>query len=245
MNKKLIAVCGSTGAGKSTLALALAHYLSAKKRRSVVLISPDKVTPMLPVFCPFDESIDTVSSLGKLSLEHITFDLVSTKLRLHPKNSNLAFLAYAQEDTSKYHEDFSEIDIENILSSLIDVQGNVKNSFCDYVIVDCVSNLLDCRFSRYSVNHAWLLLNVLQPTKTALSYEYSKNSALYYNPCTLNVLNNCYPFSPYKQIGKELDTHHVVMHQQKLYEKFITGTVFGTASSFENLFGDVLEKLER
>ena len=72
---QVLAVWGSPGSGKSTVAVKLAKYLVGKKR-NVVLLTCDMTAPMLPCICP-PADLECEHSLGSvLAAAQVTQSLV-------------------------------------------------------------------------------------------------------------------------------------------------------------------------
>ena len=72
---KILAVMGSPGSGKTTVAVRLAKYL-ADKRRNVILLLCDMTAPMLPCICPAAD-LECERSLGSvLAAAHVSENLV-------------------------------------------------------------------------------------------------------------------------------------------------------------------------
>ena len=67
---QVLAVWGSPGSGKTTVAVKLAKYLAGKKK-NVILLLCDMTAPMLPCICP----------PGELECEHIK--MISTRRSMH------------------------------------------------------------------------------------------------------------------------------------------------------------------
>ena len=87
----ILAVWGSPGSGKTTVAVKLAQYLAAKKQ-NVALVLCDMTAPMLPCICPPDQ-LDGEHSLGSvLAAAHVTEPLVKHNLVTLKKNSHLTLL---------------------------------------------------------------------------------------------------------------------------------------------------------
>ena len=75
----VVAVWGSPGSGKTTMAVKIAKYL-ADKKRNVVLLLCDMTAPMLPCICPASE-LECERSLGSvLAAAHVTENLVKNNL---------------------------------------------------------------------------------------------------------------------------------------------------------------------
>lgn len=75
----VLAVWGSPGSGKTTVAVRLAKYL-ADKRRNVILLLCDMTAPMLPCICPAAD-LECERSLGSvLAAAHVSENLVKNNL---------------------------------------------------------------------------------------------------------------------------------------------------------------------
>lgn len=95
----LISCWGSSGAGKSTVALAIAAELSRQKR-SVLVVSMDTRTPMLPVYLPTSKEMDSRNSAGSVfSAAEISEAVLKDKILRHPKNPNLFFMGMTSGET--------------------------------------------------------------------------------------------------------------------------------------------------
>ena len=102
----VLAVWGSPGSGKTTVAVRLAKYL-ADKRRNVILLLCDMTAPMLPCICPAAD-LECERSLGSvLAAAHVSENLVKNNLVTHkrlgyPKGCNNRHpLAYCRGQTGE------------------------------------------------------------------------------------------------------------------------------------------------
>lgn len=87
----VVAVWGSPGSGKTTMAVKIAKYL-ADKKRNVVLLLCDMTAPMLPCICPASE-LECERSLGSvLAAAHVTENLVKNNLITHKRLGYLTIL---------------------------------------------------------------------------------------------------------------------------------------------------------
>ena len=137
---KMIAVYGSPGSGKSAFSVALAAQLS--KRSNVVLLSTNRVVPMLKVLVP-STKIDRSMSVGTLFTGMgMTQEDICKRIVFHPKQQNLGYLAFATGDTpntysggydsGSYRSIFTPDKMQTFFSVLL--------SLTDYIIADCMSN---------------------------------------------------------------------------------------------------------
>lgn len=87
----VLAVWGSPSSGKTVVSVKLAEHL-AKKKRNVILILADMVTPPLPYLCaPSD--IEQERSLGSiLAASHVTENLIKKNCMFYRKNDYLSMV---------------------------------------------------------------------------------------------------------------------------------------------------------
>lgn len=112
----VVAVWGSPGSGKTTMAVKIAKYL-ADKKRNVVLLLCDMTAPMLPCICPASE-LECERSLGSvLAAAHVTENLVKNNLITHKRLGYLTILGmlkgeneYTYVDSALYLSQMDEID---------------------------------------------------------------------------------------------------------------------------------------
>ena len=87
----VLAVWGSPSSGKTVVSVKLAEHL-AKKKRNVILILADMITPPLPYLCaPSD--IEQERSLGSiLAASHVTENLIKKNCMFYRKNDYLSMV---------------------------------------------------------------------------------------------------------------------------------------------------------
>ena len=94
----VLAVWGSPGSGKTTVATKIAKYL-ADKKKNVILVLCDMTAPMLPCICPPQE-LECEKSLGSiLAATHVTEPLVKHNMITHKKLSYLTILGIGNCET--------------------------------------------------------------------------------------------------------------------------------------------------
>ena len=88
---QMLAVWGSPGSGKTTVAVKLAEHL-ARQKRDVALLLCDMNTPMLPCICP-PADLEEEHSLGSvLAAAHVTESLVRHNCMTHKRFRHLTIL---------------------------------------------------------------------------------------------------------------------------------------------------------
>lgn len=87
----VLAVWGNPSSGKTVVSVKLAEHL-AKKKRNVILILADMITPPLPYLCaPSD--IEQERSLGSiLAASHVTENLIKKNCMFYRKNDYLSMV---------------------------------------------------------------------------------------------------------------------------------------------------------
>lgn len=219
----LICITGNSGSGKSLVCCAVANEI-AKHKKSVIVISPNKVTPMLPVYLPL-KTFERNNSLGDLFFNGISYQNLKGKLHIHPKNSDVAFMGYIGADNVlRYNTDITKDEITKLLNLVTD---GGENALCDYVIVDCDSNIPSCNLSMFAVNNAFVNIKVISPDNRGVSYLTSQEQFIQ-SPGAKNitVLNNCYDYSPMDIMKKELNINITLPHCKSAYEHYLSGGNF-------------------
>ena len=130
----LIASWGSSGAGKSTISVALAAAL-ARKKRDVLVISTESRTPSLPVFLPSTQGLTARNSVAELlSKKEFGEGQLKDRIIKHPKSDHIYFMGLVSGEIAAltYGPPTREAVI-NLLQLL-------QQAPFDYIIVDCDSN---------------------------------------------------------------------------------------------------------
>ncbi|WRS29009.1 hypothetical protein U6B65_14720 (plasmid) [Oscillospiraceae bacterium MB08-C2-2] len=161
---KIIAVYGSPGSGKSTFSLSLATQLALRKQ-NVVLLSTDRVVPMLKVFVP-SVPVDRSLSVGGLFLgTGITQEDVCSRILFHPKCNCLGFMGLATGDTPNTYSGIYTADkMQSLYSILL--------GLTDTLIVDCMANPSPAYdpLGSVAIANAALLVKTLTPDIQGLEY---------------------------------------------------------------------------
>lgn len=105
----VLAVWGSPGSGKTTVAVRLAKYL-ADKRRNVILLLCDMTAPMLPCICPAAD-LECERSLGSvLAAAHVSENLVKNNLVTHKRLGYLTMLGMLKGENEYTYADKQELE---------------------------------------------------------------------------------------------------------------------------------------
>jgi len=126
----VLAVWGSPGSGKSTVAVKIAKHL-ADKKKNVVLVLCDMTAPMLPCICP-PSDLECEKSLGSiLSATHVTEPLVKYNMITHKKMSYLTVIGMLKGENEYTYAAYSKVQAQELIESL--------RKITPFVIIDCSS----------------------------------------------------------------------------------------------------------
>lgn len=126
----VVAVWGSPGSGKTTMAVKIAKYL-ADKKRNVVLLLCDMTAPMLPCICPASE-LECERSLGSvLAAAHVTENLVKNNLITHKRLGYLTILGMLKGENEYTYPPYGEAQARELIDCLREI--------APYVVIDCGS----------------------------------------------------------------------------------------------------------
>ena len=128
----VLAVWGSPSSGKTVVSVKLAEHL-AKKKRNVILILADMVTPPLPYLCaPSD--IEQERSLGSiLAASHVTENLIKKNCMFYRKNDYLSMVGMLKGENVFTYPPYEKEQAAELLQ--------LAAQIAPYVIVDCTSNI--------------------------------------------------------------------------------------------------------
>ena len=80
----VVAVWGSPSSGKTTVSVKLAHYLASRKK-NVILLLCDMVSPPLPCLCNPADLVEEHSLGSVLGAAHVTPSLIKENCIFHKK----------------------------------------------------------------------------------------------------------------------------------------------------------------
>lgn len=158
---QMLAVWGSPGSGKTTVAVKLAKELAAKKKR-VILLLCDMTAPMIPCICPAQD-LECVRSLGSvLAAARISESLVKQNLCLHKRYENLAVLGLQKGENEYTYPPYTASQAEELLGCL--------RALATYVIVDCGSYIANDILSAVTLMEANAVLRLMTCDLKCVSY---------------------------------------------------------------------------
>lgn len=214
---KLIAVSGSPGSGKTTVAVKLAQELQGYSNSVVIYISFDWNTPSLSYIFPQNKSED-LFSVGKIfNMTDIYKEDVLKQTVTSKEIPNLGYLGLKCGE-NRYTYPFPT---EDKVLALFEVLKNLA----DYVIVDCTCNTDDI-VSEYAVKTADLIINVISPDLKGVTYMVSADKGALDASRSLNAVNTiCNDiYLPIDEVSRYLgEIQTVIPYSSEIKRQSVTG----------------------
>lgn len=157
----VLAVWGSPGSGKTTVAVKLAKYL-ADKKKNVVLVLCDMTAPMLPCICSPSE-LECEKSLGSiLSATHVTEPLVKYNMITHKKMAYLTMIGMLKGENEYTYASYSKVQAQELIEAL--------RKIAPFVIIDCGSYIANDILSAVSLLECDSALRLANCDLKSISY---------------------------------------------------------------------------
>jgi len=162
---KTIASWGSSGAGKTTVALALAGQFAAMKKDTLVICAESRI-PALPGYLPAGQ-FGAHNSLGSVleSSENFTEAALKDKIHRHPKSDHLYFMGLISGEiasiTYKAPERRAVINLFHVL----------QDAPFSYVIIDCDANPIYDSLTLYALETANTVLRTVSPDVKGFEFQ--------------------------------------------------------------------------
>ena len=193
----LISVWGSSGAGKTTVTLALAAEL-AKRKRDVLILSAETRTPALPVLLPTVIGLTGSNSIGPLlTAAKLTEAGLKDRMVRHPRSSHIFCAGLVSGETAAMTYG------PPTRTAAVQLLGLLGQTPYDYVLVDCDSAPLYDQLTLAALEYAQMGLLICTPD--VKGYEYQKaqlgwlgNSEAIHTDRFIRVANPVYPHTPVK-----------------------------------------------
>ena len=158
---QMLAVWGSPGSGKTTVAVKLAARL-AMQRRDVALLLCDMTTPMLPCICPPGD-LEEEHSLGSiLAASHVSESLVKNNCITHKRLRHLTILGLRKGENEYTYPPYERTQAEELLSRLREI--------APYIVVDCGSCIANDILSAITLMEADAVLRLVNCDLKSISY---------------------------------------------------------------------------
>lgn len=158
---QVLAVWGSAGSGKTTVAVKLAKYL-ADKKKNVALLLCDMTAPMLPCIVPPGE-LEEEHSLGSiLAATHVTDNLVRQNCVMLKKQSYLTVIGMLKGENVFTYPPYSQTQASELIEHL--------RNIAPYIIIDCGSAIATDVLSAVSLMEADSVLRLVNCDLKSISY---------------------------------------------------------------------------
>ena len=166
---QVLAVWGSPGCGKTTVAVKLAKCL-ADRKKNVVLLLCDCTTPMLPCICPPGELEGDHSLRSILAANTITESLVKNNCNTHKRIGHLAVIGLQKGENENYYPPVNEKLLRELMEMLRDMDS--------HVIIDCGSSIYFDELSTIAILEADAVLRLINCDLKSVSYLSSQQEYL-------------------------------------------------------------------
>lgn len=158
---QMLAVWGSPGCGKTTVAVKLAAYL-AQQKKDVALLLCDMNTPMLPCICPPGD-LEEEHSLGSiLAASHVSESLVRHNCITHKKIRHLAIIGMRKGENEYTYPPYERTQAEELLQCL--------RGIAPYVVIDCGSSIANDILSAIALLKSDAVLRMVNCDLKSISY---------------------------------------------------------------------------
>lgn len=243
--KKVIAVYGSPHSGKGAVSLALAASLAAKKKE-VIVISGDRVTPMLKVYAPNSEIPQNLSIGGLLMDSDMTEKAVTSRIVIHPKSNYLGFMGMASlENITTYPPRFIEERVTALFGFLY--------RLCDYLIIDCSCNILSDDITLKGLEVANVMVQLITPDIAGLEFWRSMQTILkderFSHSVKVPVIGCAKPISPVPElqnVGKAVlgDIKYILPYSYEVEDRMMCGRLIKWLGRKEGIaFENMVERI--
>jgi MinD superfamily P-loop ATPase len=157
----VLAVWGSPGSGKTTIAVKIAKHL-ADKRMNTALLLCDMTAPMLPCVCPASE-LESERSLGSvLAAAHVSESLVRHNCVTHKRLGHLTLLGMLKGENEYTYPPYGETQARELIGCLREI--------APFVVIDCGSYIANDVLSAVALMDADSVLRLANCDLKSVSY---------------------------------------------------------------------------
>jgi len=225
-DNQVLAVWGSPSSGKTIMSVKLARYIASQKK-NVILVLADMSAPPLPYICP-PSDLEAETSLGNiLSAAHVDENLIKQNAILHKKNEYLTMLAMLKGENAFSYAPYTETQAKELLTEL--------RKMCDYIIIDCTSNITNDALSAVSLIESDAVLRLVSCDLKSISYLNSQLPLLLDNKFNANkqykAASNVAEFQADENIEQVVGgVSFKIPHSNEVYKQFLAGNLFAGLS---------------
>ncbi len=222
----ILAVWGSPGSGKTTVAVKLAKHLADQKLNTVLVLC-DMTAPMLPCICSPSE-LDGEHSLGSiLAAAHVSEPLIKYNLITLKRHNHLTFLGMRKGENEYTYPPYSEVQAKELLNGLREI--------APFVVVDCGSYIANDILSAVALMEADSVLRLAGADLKSVSYLSSQLPLLRDSKWDADkqykVASNLKPHQAGEQIGQALGSAAFTLtYSLELEEQYLAGNLLSDLS---------------
>lgn len=244
---KLIASWGSSGAGKSTMALSVAAEL-AGRHKDVLVMGMDTRTPMLPVYLP-NAKLTARNSLGAVFEQEVREAALKDKMLQHPQSDRLYFMGLVSGEVAGITY---RIPDRAAVQALFNVLQQSPFSYC---IIDCGNPVME-PITLLALELADVVLRTVSPDvrgyesmKAKLKW-LSNSEDTFRTERHLKILNPVYSYTPLAEMEALLgDTSVALPWSSQVAERMLAGRLLTrfdepAAVKFSGKIKDIVDHIE-
>ena len=222
---KVIAVWGNPNCGKTTFSIKYALALQKKSQGKVIVLCCGNVTPTLPIIFPNYKETQIFSVGVPLSKTTVLKEEVAKVITTTTKNENIGVVGFKYGDNEHKYPDL-------LRPKCIDLISVLRN-LCDYVVVDCTSDLKDNDLSEVGILSADFVYRLISPDLKSMSFYASqlpmyqeKQFKPYLQKQIISIVDesNPFPLDVVKSVHKEASI--VLPYSRQIKTQMCNGELF-------------------
>lgn len=234
-----LAVMGSPASGKTITSIKIALEL-AKQKKNVIIVSLDTVCQTIPIVSSMTHEISLGTLLTKMELTQS--DILSACV---PVNEYVSVLGYKLGDNASLYPKILPDKVKTFFVNL--------SHIADYVIIDCMSNILADVSTIIALEMADIVLKLATADLKSISYFYTVDKMLvdkkFNQSRTVFAINNVHSFQDAGKIMQQLEREaHILPGNSELAIQCIEQGLFEDLSSkssrqYSNMIIDVVKDI--